>query len=160
MPFDPNVPQPDQDLDANVVRDQFNALNDKIDAQAVTITGLVATVDGLNATVADITAQIASILARLDALENPPVASYTASGFGDARANGSLVQVDTFNGQPLYECDGGTFYVFDTVVWTVQPTDPRVDGITGTIYGTQVGDPITGAWTPYAPQYVPAGTVS
>ena len=30
--FDPNVPQPGDKLDANVVRDQFNSLNDKIDA--------------------------------------------------------------------------------------------------------------------------------
>ena len=30
--FNPNVPQPGQKLDADVVRNQFNALNDKIDA--------------------------------------------------------------------------------------------------------------------------------
>ena len=32
MPFNPNVPQPGQKLDADVVRAQLNALNDKIDA--------------------------------------------------------------------------------------------------------------------------------
>ena len=32
MPFDPNLPQPHLQLDANVVRIQLNALNDKIDA--------------------------------------------------------------------------------------------------------------------------------
>jgi len=32
MPFNPNVPQPFQDLDANVVRNQLNSLKDLIDA--------------------------------------------------------------------------------------------------------------------------------
>jgi hypothetical protein len=34
MPFDPNVPQAGQTLDANVVRNQFNALNDQLVAAA------------------------------------------------------------------------------------------------------------------------------
>ncbi len=31
MPFDPNVPQPNSPLDANQIRGQLNALNDKVD---------------------------------------------------------------------------------------------------------------------------------
>ena len=53
MPFDPNVPQNGQNFDADIVRVQLNALNDKIDSQA----GIIAGQSAL------ITAQVAAIAA-------------------------------------------------------------------------------------------------
>ena len=50
--FDPNLPQPNTPADADVIRAQLNALNDKIDAQAAIITTQAAAITALQATVA------------------------------------------------------------------------------------------------------------
>ena len=136
MPFDPAVPQPGDDLAAAPLRNQFNALKALVDDQA---------------------AAIAALTLRVAALEPPPL---TATGFGNPRANGTLIVVGNYDGHPLYRVNNTGLYCLWTVnVWTMQPDDPRTVGITGTMYGTGATD-IHGPWTPYAPQWVPAGSVS
>jgi septal ring factor EnvC (AmiA/AmiB activator) len=58
MPFDPTIPQPNTPADADAMRAQFNALNDKIDAQAATIATLQAQVASLQTDLANLQTQV------------------------------------------------------------------------------------------------------
>lgn len=61
MPFDPTKPAPGDDLDAVLVRDQFNALKALIDDQASQLAAQAAQLSSQ-------AAQLASLLAQLNAL--------------------------------------------------------------------------------------------
>ena len=83
------MPLNNSNLTATEFRNQFNALNDLITAQAQSL---------------------ASLTLRVAALENPPL---TATGFGEMSANGLLTLLGQFAGKPYYQAAGGWWYCWN-----------------------------------------------
>jgi hypothetical protein len=106
MPFDPTYPVNDSQLTSAGMRAQFNALNDLITGQ---------------------TQSLASLTARVAALEGPT--TLTATGFGDARANGVLTQMGMFAGKPYFQIAGGWWAYWNVMLtsWEIGATDPNED---------------------------------
>ena len=147
MPFDPNVPQPGQPNDANVVRDQLNGLNDKIDTQTAIITGMQA--------------QIASILAQLAAL----TPSHEAVGFGEPGACGKLTMIGMFAGKPMYQAAGGWYYCWnpDGGMWICRDALPGTGDLSNNRYADSgyAADIKAVNWGPgFNPGMMPYGTVT
>ena len=134
--FDPNVPQPLDELDANVVRNQFNALKALIDDQV---------------------AAIAALTLRVAALENP-AAGRIASGFGIAGVNGVLTDMGLFGAEHYYSTPGGYYFIFSfgDNLWVVTNAPP---GQTSPFFYTKAPGSVTGTYTANAGT-PPGGTVS
>jgi hypothetical protein len=92
---------------------------------------------------------------RVDSIQFP----YTATGFGDPRANGRLTVVGYYNSQPLYQVEGGAYYYYATGYYFVQTTDPRVVVWDGVLYLSTHDTPL-GGYDPADPAFAPSGTVS
>ena len=134
MPFDPSFPPLNANMMATSFRDQFNALNDKIDAQATLI---------------------GSLTARLTALE-----PRLATGFGDPRANGQYEKVGTWNGWNLYlNTVSGFCLCHDGMsAWVIWDGDVRVGGAISSQYYLGYPGP-TGTYTE-TNGIAPGGTIS
>ena len=134
--FNPNVPQNGDDLDAGVVRDQLNSLNDLIDDQAVII---------------------GSLTARIAALE--PRNSYEAVGFGDPNACGTYTVAGMYNGKPIYvNVVSGYALIWNlTNMWQIATADPRTS-MWSTPYARSDAN-VAGDYTVFGGM-PPAGTIS
>ena len=128
--FNPNEPHNGIPVDADFLRDQFNSLKGLIDDQV---------------------AAIAALNLRIAALEPP-----TATGFGDARANGALTQDGMWNGYPAYVTPSGArYYVADMNHYRCSV----VGDTTGCDYVNPATDVVTGDYT-VSLGISPAGTVA
>ena len=139
--FDPTFPAPHADAASEPFRNQFNALNDKIDAQAATI---------------------AALILRIEALENP---SHEAFGFGEAGACGKLTVIGTFAGKPMYQAAGGWYYCWNEAggMWICRDAMPGTGDLSNNRYAdsgyaAEIKDVV---WGPgFNPGMMPYGTVS
>ena len=128
--FNPTEPHNGIPVDADFLRDQFNSLKGLIDDQV---------------------AAIAALNLRIAALEPP-----TATGFGDARANGALTQDGMWNGYPAYVTPSGArYYVADMNHYRCSV----VGDTTGCDYVNPATDVVTGDYT-VSLGISPAGTVA
>ena len=134
--FNPAEPQNLEVTDGDFLRNQFNALNDKIDAQAVII---------------------GSLTARIAALE--PRNSYEAVGFGDPNACGTYTVAGMYNGKPIYvNVVSGYALIWNlTGMWQIATADPRTSMWT-TPYARSDAN-VVGPYTAFGGM-PPAGTIS
>ena len=125
MPFDPNIPQPGQSNDADVIRDQLNGLKVIIDALAAQLTAQ-------SALIVSMQAQIASILAQLTAF----TPSHEAVGFGEPGACGKLTMIGMFAGKPMYQEAGGWYYCWnpDGGMWICRDALPGTGDLSNNRY--------------------------
>jgi hypothetical protein len=132
MPFDPNWP-PYKALNSSAkMREQFNSLKSLID----------------------------ELEARVQALENALPVAHVASGFGDARANGVLMQDGMWNGYPAYRTPSGAFYhVADMQYYRCAPGGDPMNTM-DVMYVNPAPGTVAGAYDLNIGGTPPAGTVS
>jgi hypothetical protein len=93
MPFDPEIPQPDDDLDAEAMRAQLNGLKDLIDALTAQAESLGNTLVAVQAQVATFPPDPASqsgLMTEIAATARNPVVGPFGSGFSDPPTQGEM----------------------------------------------------------------------
>ena len=120
--FNPNEPQNGETVDADLLRNQLNALNNKIDAIPAPVAEsdpIVGAVTGL--VKADGAGHISAAIAGTDYIAP---AGLIATGFGDARFNGTYIITGTWNTRPLFTNENGMviFWAEWTPAWCMDTT--------------------------------------
>ena len=172
MPFDPTLPVTDTDIKSAELRGQFNALNDRDNALAAQIAAVPAGPQGIqgipgtdggqgpqgiqgppgpvppgltqNVTFGDGTgARYVLHIVNGVITGVTPFVPPTASGFGDPNANGTYMQQDVWNGQPLYiNMASGWCLVYDgNTGWVIWNGDVRAGGGIQSQYNKAGPDP-------------------
>ena len=145
--FNPNKPQNGEDADADVLRDNFNALND----HSTSLETIIANLSGFIVSQAAINA---SLQAQIDALT-----PHESVGFGDARACGALTYRGMLQGKPYFQMAGGAWLFWSTFdgQWAIKFDQPDENSSCGEYFRA---DPNMNG--PYVNRSAtdPAGTVS
>ena len=181
--FNPNEPQNGEKVDADPLRDQFNALNDHSVAldnrslnQAQSLAsaeqalasqaGLIASLQAQNtaqdAIIAGLTAQCADLQAQINALKPE---SHEAVGFGEAGACGKLTFIGMFAGKPMYQAAGGWYYCWNESggMWICRDALPGTGDLSNNRYADSgyAADIKDAVWGPgFNPGMMPYGMVS
>src|ERR1043166_7563380 len=117
MPFNPTLPAAGSEISSAELRDQFNALNDRIDALPSPAEG-----DPLFES-SEAALFVAGDKAKLDgALQS---SCLKGAGFGDAAANAIFYPAGTMNGKPRYVSPTGYFLVWSPsrLQWQISAED-------------------------------------
>ena len=142
MPFNPNEPQNGEIIDADFLRNQFNAIKALND---------------------DLVAIVGALAARIAALEASAV-DLAAIGFGEAGACGKLTVIGTFAGKPMYQAAGGWWYCWNDAggMWICRDALPGTGDLSNNRYADLgYAEDITAVqWTTgFNPGMLPCGSV-